>query len=719
MTSGLQAVSDDLARRLGLEQHASEVVSELLGRNPIWFKRAVSGTYRNAEPAGSGRIIELRVDVDGHRPQNRLSGDVFLHFSFLGIEITFYLESFVVENPVVGGTAQEMTINGSVSIYGQPGRVNEAIEVHIPRVLIFSDPPPACVNWLVGGVTTAIYACPKISERFRTATLEIDRFQGTVFPSELGPAISPSPSGLPATVSVRSVFNESGIDLDVVLDDVLNDPDSPDPGSNWSEVELHDLMETRFDSFANVLQWRLYGVVVPRFGDPDYSSGYYGVMFDWGGYQPGDTFLRQGCAVAEEAIRGREVGTLYDTSAKKERLFLQTFIHEVGHSWNLPHSWQRTAAPNSASTSFMNYPWGYTGGAGTETAFWSGFRWTFDDVELAWMRHADRADMIFGGRDWIGNNLSRSLDPAVNVTGVPVRIELAGPVQVDLSEPVRVTLTVSNDSAGPIALPSELSPEAGMVHVYIRRPDGEVVEHRPPVYRLVAPEDTVTVPPGGSHAVSIPLSFAATGPAFPVSGEYRIRALLTPAPEQVLPSNSIRLRVAHPADPSVEELASVVSRPEVAKFLYFGGSVRHPEVAEELAEVAQRHEKASPTTTRHLYAALGQHTARQAKHLDVRDGRRVVTARGSNPDATARYLEQATRPVARRQVFDDPTLAGLTSRLVDAYADLGRIDEAQAALRRALQQVEAPNAKEQLTEKLHGVNQRKPARGQKRRSPRA
>jgi hypothetical protein len=717
MTSGLPVVPDDLVRRLGSELQARELVSELLGKNPIWFKRPVSGTYRNAEPAGSGRIIELRVDVDGNRPQNRLSGDVFFHFSFLGIDITFYLESFVVESPVVGGTAQEMTISGSVAIYGQPGRVNEAIEVHIPRVWIFSDPPPACVNWLVGGTTTAIYACAKISEHFRTATLEIDRFQGTVFPAEMNPTISPSPSGLPATVSVRSVFDQSGIDLDVIPDDVLNDPDSPDPGANWSEVELHDLMETRFDSYQDVLQWRLYGVVVPRFGDPDYSSGYYGVMFDWGGWQTGDTFLRQGCAVAEEAIRGREVGTLYDTSAKKERLFLQTFIHEVGHSWNLPHSWARTSAPNSASTSFMNYPWGYTGGMGGETAFWANFRWTFDDVELVWMRHADRADVIFGGRDWIGNNLSRFLNPAMNAAGVPVRIELAGPALVELSEPVRVTLTVINDSAGEIQLPSELSPEAGMVHVYIQRPDGEVVEHRPPVYRLVAADDTVTVPPGGSFGVSIPLSFAATGPAFAISGEYRIRALLTPAPEQMLPSNSIRLRVRHPVDPGVEELASVVSRPEVAKFLYFGGSIRHPEVADELAEVAERHEKTSPSTTRHLYAALGQHTARQAKQVGVRDGRRVVAARDPDPEATARYLERATRPVARRQIFDDPTLAGLTSRLVDAHMDLGRIEEAQAALRRALQQVQDPIAKERLSEKLEGVDQPKPGRGRRRRSP--
>ena len=102
------------------------------------------------------------------------------------------------------------------------------------------------------------------------------------------------------------MFQRSGLDLTVVQDDLLNDPDSGDAGDNWSEVELHDLMEARFDRFANTLQWQMYGVIVPRFGDPSYNSGYYGTMFDWGGWQTGDTYFRQGCALAEEATRGRE-----------------------------------------------------------------------------------------------------------------------------------------------------------------------------------------------------------------------------------------------------------------------------------------------------------------------------------------------------------------------------------------------------------------------------
>jgi hypothetical protein len=646
------------------------LVTDVLEKQRLFsFKRAVSGTYRNAEPAHSGRIVELRVDVDGNRPQQRLSGDIYFRFSFWGIDITFYVESFVVESPVVGGTSDEMTIGGAVTIYGQPGRIGESIEVHIPRVWIFSDPAPACVNWKVDGVTTAIYACPKISDYFRTATIEVDRFQGTVFPPEFDPSISPSPSGLPPSVSIREVFQRSGLDLTVVHDDVLNDPDSPDAGENWSEVELHDLMEARFDTFANTLQWRMYGVIVPRFGDPGYNSGYYGTMFDWGGWQAGDTFLRQGCALAEEATRGREVGTLYDTSPKKDRLLLQTFIHEIGHTWNLPHSWLRSSAPNSASTSFMNYPWGFTGGGGGgETAFWTNFAWTFDDVELRWMRHADRADVIFGGRDWVWNNLSAFLDPATDGGTAPIRVILEGPSLVDTSEPVVVSVTVVNDGPLPIAVPRDLSPEAGHVQVIVERPDGQVVQHRPPTYRLVAPEDVVPVASGESHTTPVQLSFAATGPAFVSPGQYRVRALVTPGGEAMLPSNDLRIRVAHPTSRAVEELTELVTRPDVAKFVYFGGSARRPELADELTDVAERFEEASPATAAHLRAALGEHAARDTKYINLRDGARTISVRTGDPATAVHHLEVSMRLASEQRTLPPAALERLAENAARAQA---------------------------------------------------
>ena len=114
------------------------------------------------------------------------------------------------------------------------------------------------------------------------------------------------------------------------------------------------------------------------------------------------------------------------------------------------------------------------------------------------------------------------------------------------------------------------------MRVYIERPDGQIVEHRPPVYRLIAPEDVLVLSPGERHVTPVQLSFPATGPEFVNPGQYRVRALVTPDVSAMLPSNDLRIRVAHPVTRLGEELTELVTRPEVAKFLYFGGSARRP-----------------------------------------------------------------------------------------------------------------------------------------------
>lgn len=648
------------------------------------LKKSVSGTYRNATPAGYGSILELRVDVDGRRPQDRLSGDLYTHFVFCGIPITLYTGSFVVENVTNTGDASAIVLSGPVVYYADASNTSDSIEVRIPRVGYFSPPAAACVDWFTNGNLVRSYVCPKTSEYFRTATLEVDRFQGTVFPPEIDPDINPSPNGLPSTVDVRSTFLRSGIDLAVEHDDVLNDPDSPDTGDNWSEVELHDLMEDRFDRFSNTLQWNLYGVIVPKFGDPNYSSGYYGTMFDWGGWQAGDSFLRQGAAIAEDAIRGREVGTLYETSAKKDRLILQTFIHEIGHAFNLPHSWQRTANPDSGSESFMNYPWGYTDNGGGETNFWSNFRWEFDDDELIWMRHADRNDVIFGGRDWIGNNLSADLRPSFEALEAPVELEIRSPNVFDIGVPVQLGLKLTNSSTSSVHVIDRLQPEEGLLRVVIERPNGEIVEYLPPVRRLRAPPESSELAPGDSTHASISLSFGAKGHQFAEPGQYLIRVYFPCFPLGFVATAARRIRVAHPATRASEELAHLLTGAATAKFLYYGGSRRNPALADELTDAAERYASSDPVAARHIAAALGRNAGRAHKRIAIKSGKRVVVAGRPDHELAVRQLTAATAPLPQSyphaSAFNALIESRLVTQLANSHLGLGRSDDAIAVL---------------------------------------
>src|SRR5690606_24986403 len=108
-------------------------------------------------------------------------------------------------------------------------------------------------------------------------------------------------------------------------------------------------------------------------------------MFDLQGAQ------RQGCAVFHASLAG--------SSATRLRDQLYTCVHELGHCFNLYHSFHKQymnpPQPNRLdSLSWMNYPWKFPGGA---AAYWSSFPFQFDDQELVHMRHAFRNDIVMGG----------------------------------------------------------------------------------------------------------------------------------------------------------------------------------------------------------------------------------------------------------------------------------------------------------------------------------
>ena len=518
-----------------------------------------------------------------------------------------YEYSFVIQDVTQNEENGTAILTGPVIYYNDPSRTTDTIEVRIKRVSIFADAADATVYFYRSGQLLRSYCLKKISSCFREVTLEIDRFQGTSFPPSIQSDIDPSPSDLPVhEVSTKSVFRNAGICLNIHEDDVLNDSDSSDAGSNWSEAELHDLMEDRFDRFSNSLHWNTYGVVVPKFGDPSYDSGYYGTMFDWGGWQAGDSYFRQGCAIAEDAIRGRSVGSLYDSNDEKERLILQTFIHEVGHSFNLPHSWQRSMNPSASSNSPMNYPWRYSGGSG-ESGFWSDFRWQFDDVELVWMRHQDRNDVIFGGNDWIGNNLSADMEPHAESNNMFFDFRASvDPIQ-DYAEPVQLTLTLTNRSASSQLVCDRLDPEDQFVSIFIQKPSGEIVRYVPPVRRLKGPGDIVELGKGESISRSILISYSAKGAIFTNPGEYKIRAYYGHHGEFMVKSKSVRLIVSSPKTKLDEQLAYELFDPKVAKFIYFKGSERYPDITDRLKETALSVQESHPRLAKHINIALGVH----------------------------------------------------------------------------------------------------------------
>ena len=669
--------------------------------------RRISGTYKNNKTHSSS-ILELRVDVDGRRPQRILSGDLFRRFTidlgfwhnfnldaaiapashFSPFTIVLYQRSFIVETVDITTSNEVTTLSGAIRYYDDPAVNDETIVVEVPRVRFFQPAPECSAKIYKAGILKSAYCLPKISEYFRSVHLEIDRYEGTSFPEDVDMGLDPSPDDLPAgTIDTARVFRNAGIDLTVQEDDVLNDPDSPDVGNNWSEAELHQLMEDNFDRFGNYLQWNVYGVIVPRFGDPNYNAGYYGTMFDWGGWQAGDTFLRQGFAIAEDATRARSSGSLYNNDAKRDRLVLQTFCHELGHAFNLPHAWQRSVDDNPASNSFMNYPWRYTDGG--ESGFWEDFRWEFDDSELVWMRHGNRRDVIFGGNDWIGNNLSIFTGPMPEVQEGPLALQIDGNEFVRPFEPVILQVKLTNTSAqNQIAL-DRLQPEDQLLQIYIEQPDGSHRRYMPPVKRLLAPGDVVNLAPGESIYDSVNLTYSTAGPTFSEPGEYRIRAYYGNEEAAVM-SGSLRLRVSSHYSLEEEKLTHFLRRVDVAKFLYYrGGGPKYDGVVQELEEICGKYEKNQPEIVRQLQLALGVHYARDFKTVKVIGKKRLISVVKAEPKKAIKALSGALGSAkGKATTLDALTFAKASGLLLDVCEKLGDWKTAELTAEKAIRQLQ-------------------------------
>ena len=135
--------------------------------------------------------------------------------------------------------------------------------------------------------------------------------------------------------------------------------------------------------------------------------------------------------------------------------------------------------------------------------------------------------MIFGGRDWIGNNLSAYSRAEIERPGGALELSVSSAEVFDFGVPVTLQLAVTNTSSAPLSVVADqLQPEDGLTRVFIERPNGDIVEFLPPVLRHKAPPEPTELAPGEAAYESILLSFGAKGHQFADPGEYLIRCFV-------------------------------------------------------------------------------------------------------------------------------------------------------------------------------------------------
>lgn len=524
------------------------------------------------------------------------------------------------------------------------------------------------------------------SEYFRILNIEVDKLSGMPWPPHLSTSHIPAggqPSGLEVQdLSIEALFRKAGIearvqhsqgDLAATLGGAAGRPGEED---RWDEREMHEMMQGSYSRNLADREWWLYLLVVPRFdGGPMFRDGGFvtdangnilndgegtmGIIFDhstgvihdpWSVWLPdilpqfrhlfdfgreggfGNERARQGCAVFwTEFLDFFQNLEGWD----RDRRFLRTIIHELGHALNLAHSW---LVNRSDSTTFMQYPQNYPHGVTLDEKdrnYWRDFDYRFDPEEIFHFVHGFYNEVIPGGThefmDWTPSSVFQ--DPSAGGMRSNLQLQVSpGASTYRFMEPVTFDVQVRNTSSDPVPV-GRLSPSYGNLRYLVRRPDGNVRQYRPPLYKCEGGREPLQSDATATHTTS--LTVDAQGYTFDTPGRYEITALLPdPSTGAVVVSRPAAIWVGYP-DADSEAIAARLFDRDSALFLYMGGGEhlrRGKEAMQEVADAYGKHPMAA-----HANLVLGLNELFGQKSVVEKKVKR------SDPSAAAAYFSKAAK----------------------------------------------------------------------------
>jgi hypothetical protein len=595
MAEAMAGIAESTTEGGERQPSALETASSLAAAQVSPTMRDISGRYRS----GGGIHVELRVDVDGDRPLRRVSAD---YYTANGAS---YYGSFMVDAPSITVTTAYVVITG-LGVYtwnaGAP-----KVRITIPRVLAWSQPAAATLQHLtLSDAPGASYVCSFASPYFRTVEIEQDRVESVTAFASYDVGLLPS-GGSRRPISVLSAYQEAGIEMRPVgASDIVPIGDAGVNGI-WSNAELHASMIGHFSLWQDDPQWRVWLFHAQLH---DIGPGLLGIMFDQIGRQ------RQGAATFYQSQAG--------PTPSEQRSQLYTCVHELGHCFNLFHSFHKEfMSPPQLNRpdalSWMNYPQNYPyGGA---SAFWNDFPFQFDDLELIHLRHAFRDNIVFGANDFGVGAALENLDswrPA-GQNHSDLKLDLQAPASFATGEPVSIGIKLRATGAQAKRVHNYLSPEYGLVQIGIRKPSGQVQTYRPLIRSCIADEGTILKDSRSAVEGNAYIGYGQHGFYFDQPGIYRICAVYTGFDGEKVLSNVLNMRVRAPQNAEDEEVADLLFGQDQGTLLYLMGSDA-PELKggnEAFDDILEKHSK--HTLANYARLVKGINTAREFKVVTTSD----------------------------------------------------------------------------------------------------
>jgi hypothetical protein len=569
----------------------------------------VSGRYLGTAdgPAGGDRL-ELRIDVDRRfetSPSlNRVSGDLFSGHALAAGEKpwSLYRLSWLMESPTTRRQPSgAVTIEGDIAVHAPAVGAGRA-RIEIPR------PGGQATVTLTIDAATRTFRCDPAGAGFRNLRLEVDFCTrvGSLRPVEYDTGLfTPLPGGVTARpLDIKRALADAGIDVNTIVGAASPIDDSAAELQSWSDRELHGALHERFSGRrVDWPNWLMWGLMAE-----EHERGDAGIMFDretGGGVVGGndgtgdpDGHERQGFAVFRKHVLGSPPPPGAPSSVDDKhalRFYFFTWIHEMGHAFNMRHSLVKGRP--SGTLSWMNDEGAREARTGH---FWSNFGFAFDELELHHLRHGSLPSIIMGAQGFgLGNHLGRaaigdlrhalpaaapqaSCEEPLTSFDAPVELLLRGRGYYDFMSPVRIEARLRNrDPQRDVQINARLQPEDGGLAIFIQRPTGETVEYRPSLYRFRdRPTETLRaagVSDGSDrYSEELNLTYGCGQFYFDTPGSYVVHAVYRSAAGALIVSNACRLRIGHPLSRDMDVLAQDFFSRDVGEALYLRGShARH------------------------------------------------------------------------------------------------------------------------------------------------
>ncbi|MCG6138490.1 MAG: hypothetical protein MET45_28365 [Nostoc sp. LLA-1] len=347
---------------------------------------------------------------------------------------------------------------------------------------------------------------PRISDYFRLTEFEIDYEEGIDQWLTYNTNSLPRPTDVDdEELTVEKSFGRAGIQ--VTRSGEVNKVSGTGSGvdARWNNQELHDAMLANWSRNEGTL-WAMWVFLAKQFKD-DPESVTFGIMFDTIG-----SFQRSGTAIFSQSIADFYPPGIPNRNAIIQRHHFRTLIHEIGHAYNLLHSWQKTLGTpwislvvnERGAGSFMNYPSRYPGG---EDAFWRDFAFRFSDQELLFLRHAPEAFVNMGTANF-GTNHAESaptrelmqqlsnLDPNQATLKLELRVNKQRPV-FQYMESVALELKLTNISNKPRSVDKTILKDVAHMTISVTRNQSETKQYRSYARPCYAQKE-ITLQPGQS-----------------------------------------------------------------------------------------------------------------------------------------------------------------------------------------------------------------------------